>query len=166
MRPNDATAVETLTDLWISVVSEFLASRLAQTPPTCRHQKSAKSIIPTKCPKYYPTPLYQYYSLQYAIFDLEFRCDVTNYNIFLFRVIQPTQPSPTVSVLWEIWPCDSLVGFGRLKVSFYSENVILCENMKNSIFTIKSHFQPTVGYLPTCYRIEWLTGLGQLRWVG
>ena len=61
---------------------------------------------------------------------------------------------------------DSLVGFGRLKVSFYSENVILCENMKNSIFTIKSHFQPTVGYLPNCYRIEWLTGLGQLRWVG
>ena len=30
-----------------------------------------------------------------AVFDLEFHCDVTNYNIFLFRVIQPTQPNPT-----------------------------------------------------------------------
>ena len=35
-------------------------------------------------------------------------------------------------------PCDSLVGFGRLEVSFYCENVILCENVKNSIFPIKS----------------------------
>ena len=28
-----------------------------------------------------------------AIFDLEFDCDVTTYNIFLIRVIQPTQMS-------------------------------------------------------------------------
>ena len=46
-----------------------------------------------------------------AIFDLEFRCDVTNYNIFLFRVIQPTQPNPTVSGLLAIRPCNSWVGW-------------------------------------------------------
>ena len=74
-----------------------------------------------------------------AIFHLEFRCDVTNYNIFLYRVIQP---NPTVSGLWEIRPCDSLVGFGTSEVSFYCESVILCDNVKNSIFPIKSHFQP------------------------
>ena len=28
-------------------------------------------------------------------------------------------------------------------MSFYCENVILCENLKNSIFAIKSHFQST-----------------------
>ena len=60
-----------------------------------------------------------------AIFDLEFRCDVTNYNIFLFRVIQPTQPNPTVSDLWAIRSCDNLVGFGRLEVLF----IVKCDLM-------------------------------------
>ena len=38
-----------------------------------------------------------------------------------------------------------LVGWklGWTLVSFYWENVILGENVKNSIFPIKSHFQPT-----------------------
>ena len=49
-----------------------------------------------------------------AIFDLEFRCDVTNYNNFLFRVIQPTQPNQTVSDLRATGPVtvwSGLVGW-------------------------------------------------------
>ena len=65
-------------------------------------------------------------------------------RITIFSYLESSNlPNPTVSGLWEIRPCDSLVGFGRLEVSFYSENVILCENVKNAIFPIKSHFQPT-----------------------
>ena len=97
--------------------------------------------------------------------NLEFRCDVTNYIIFLFRVIQPTQPSPTVTGLWEIRPCDSLVGFGRLEVSFYCENVILCENVKNSIFPIKSHFQPTQLLQGRMANRPMTVGLGWVGWM-
>ena len=58
-----------------------------------------------------------------AIFDLEFRCDVTNYNIFVFRVIQPTQPNATVSGLLAIRPCNSWVGWKLLfivKIEFFT----------------------------------------------
>ena len=100
-----------------------------------------------------------------ASFHLAVCCDVTNYNIFLFRVIQPTQPNPTISGLWEIRPCDSLVGFGRLEVSFYCENVILCENVKNAIFPIKSNFQHTQLLQGRMANRAMTVGLGWVGWM-
>ena len=51
-------------------------------------------------------------------------------RITIFSYLEPSNlPNPTVSGLWVFRSCY--------------ENVILCENVRDSIFPIKSHCQPT-----------------------